>query len=87
MVETDAKWLRFILQQLLSNAIKYSAGSKGKVTVSAFTGENGRSYKESTGMGLYLVKEIAEQLNHEIRLESEVGRGTSVQIVFPNALN
>ncbi|MCG7409620.1 sensor histidine kinase [Paenibacillus sp. ACRRX] len=117
VVETDAKWLRFILQQVLSNAIKYSAGSREKVTVSAFTeeravileikdhgigipksdlsrvfrpfftGENGRAYKESTGMGLYLVQEVIDRLNHEIRLASEAGVGTTVQIVFPYALN
>lgn len=33
-VQTDAKWLRFIIQQVLSNAIKYSAGSHKKVTIS-----------------------------------------------------
>ncbi|OAO89124.1 hypothetical protein AXX17_ATUG04120 [Arabidopsis thaliana] len=100
--ETDAKWLRFIIQQLISNAITYSAGSKTKVTFSAyaqnkavilsiedrgvgipesdlkrvfdpfFTGENGRTFKESTGMGLYLVKEVAELLHHQVEMESEL---------------
>ncbi|GIP32208.1 HAMP domain-containing sensor histidine kinase [Paenibacillus sp. J2TS4] len=116
-VETDAKWLRFILQQLLSNAIKYSAGNREKVTVAAssqnravileikdrgvgipssdlsrvfypfYTGENGRQFKESTGMGLYLVKEVIEKLNHEIEIQSEVGQGTTVRIRFPYAVH
>ncbi|MDR2992907.1 MAG: sensor histidine kinase, partial [Bacillus cereus] len=50
-----------------------------------YTGENGRKFKESTGMGLYLVKEVCEKLNHKIELESEVGKGTKVRIIFPYA--
>lgn len=113
-VQSDAKWLRFVLLQLLSNAIKYSAGSGNKVTVKAFmtddgrrvmlevrdrgvgipksdmtrvfepfyTGENGRKLKESTGMGLYLVREVARKLGHSIQLESEPGKGTIVRLIF-----
>ncbi|WP_337102780.1 sensor histidine kinase [Paenibacillus sp. YIM B09110] len=114
-VESDGKWLRFILQQLIANAINYSAGSKQKVTVSAktddrsvilevidqgagipasdlsrvfqpfFTGENGRRFKESTGMGLYIVKLVLDKMNHDIRLQSKVGEGTTVRITFPYA--
>lgn len=114
-VETDAKWLVFMLDQLLSNAIKYSTGTHEKVTIAAFrqgesvvlevqdkgvgiptadlprvfraffTGENGREFKESTGMGLYLVKEVAEKLNHSVEIQSEEGKGTIVQIIFPYA--
>jgi signal transduction histidine kinase len=113
-VQTDAKWLRFIMLQLLSNAIKYSAGTGLKVTIQAhrsedhrqvvleitdrgmgipksdmkrvfdpfYTGENGRKLKESTGMGLYLVKEVVHKMNHRIELESEPGRGTTVRLIF-----
>ncbi|WP_410993492.1 sensor histidine kinase [Bacillus cereus] len=112
-VETDRKWLRFIVNQILSNAIKYSAGSRNNITIVAFqngksivleiqdhgvgipkediprvfhpfyTGENGRKFKESTGMGLYLVKNIIERLNHKIEIESEIKKGTKVRIIFP----
>ncbi|MED3624643.1 sensor histidine kinase [Neobacillus thermocopriae] len=47
-----------------------------------FTGKNGRLYHESTGMGLYLVKNIMSKLQHEIELESEVGNGTTFKIYF-----
>jgi two-component system, OmpR family, sensor histidine kinase YxdK len=47
-----------------------------------FTGTNGRLYHESTGMGLYLVKEIMNKLQHGLNLESEVGQGTTIQIFF-----
>lgn len=35
-VESDAKWLLFVLGQLVTNAIKYSAGNQLKVTISAW---------------------------------------------------
>ena len=115
IVETDRKWLRFIINQVVSNAIKYSAGSRKNVTIASFeeersiileiqdrgvgipqedlprvfrpfyTGENGRKFKESTGMGLYLVKSIIERMEHEIEIKSEVGKGTKIRIIFPYA--
>ncbi|MBW3496600.1 HAMP domain-containing sensor histidine kinase [Bacillus sp. FDAARGOS_1420] len=115
IVETDRKWLGFMTNQILSNAIKYSAGSRTDITIAVwkteqsiffeiqdqgvgiskedlprvfrpfYTGGNGRKFKESTGMGLYLVKNITEKLHHEIEIESEVGIGTRIQIIFPYA--
>ncbi|MGE7870787.1 sensor histidine kinase [Bacillus paramycoides] len=114
-VETDKKWLRFVIHQVISNAIKYSAGSRQNVTITTleeersvileiqdhgvgipkedlprvfrpfYTGINGRKFKESTGMGLYLVKNIIKRLEHEIEISSEVGKGTTVRIIFPYA--
>lgn len=47
-----------------------------------FTGENGRRYLESTGMGLYLSKDILNRLGHSIYVESTEGVGTTINIVF-----
>lgn len=47
-----------------------------------FTGENGRNFQESTGMGLYLVKQIVDKLGHSIEIESSVSNGTTVRIIF-----
>ncbi|MGY4688679.1 HAMP domain-containing histidine kinase [Salibacterium sp. K-3] len=47
-----------------------------------FTGANGRLYHESTGMGLFLVKEIMDKLHHQIELESQEGYGTTFTIYF-----
>ncbi|MFB5760121.1 sensor histidine kinase [Paenibacillus medicaginis] len=110
--ESDEKWLFFMISQIIINAVKYSAGSGEKVTISSytsrseaiieirdrgvgipasdikrvfdpfFTGDNGRGFRESTGMGLYLVKEAANRLGHRIELESQVGSGTTVRIIF-----
>lgn len=111
-VASDEKWLSFVVNQLLTNAVRYSAGKSNKVTIRAyergasvllevqdygigippedihrvfkpyFTGENGRKYPESTGMGLYLVKEICGRLEHSVEMESVVGEGTTVRIVL-----
>ena len=51
-----------------------------------FTGENGRKYKQSTGIGLYICKVISEKLGHEILIESEEGNGTKLQIKYLSKL-
>lgn len=105
-VVTDEKWMVFVIEQILSNAIKYtSSGSisicmeSGCLTVSdtgigilkedlprifekGYTGYNGRSDKKASGIGLYLVKEILHKLGHKILVESEVGEGTKVKVLF-----
>jgi len=45
-----------------------------------FTGYNGRTDKKSTGIGLYLCKQILNKLSHTIEVESVVGKGTKVKI-------
>ena len=47
-----------------------------------FTGENGRNFQESTGMGLYLVKQICDKLGHRVEIESTINKGTTVRIIF-----
>lgn len=47
-----------------------------------FTGEQGRQYRESTGMGLYLVREVCRRLDHKVELESAWGEGTTVRLIF-----
>lgn len=47
-----------------------------------FTGEQGREHHEATGMGLYLVYEIMQELDHGIEIESELGVGTTVTLII-----
>ncbi|WP_042161744.1 sensor histidine kinase [Paenibacillus gorillae] len=111
-VASDDKWLSFIIAQLITNAVRYTAGKGTKVYFNAylsgeqtllevrdegigipksdlpkvfdayFTGENGRRYEESTGMGLYLVRQICEKLGHTVEINSVAGEGTTVTIRF-----
>lgn len=105
-VITDRKWLLVIIEQLLSNSLKYTStggieiyfkdqtlyikdsgiGIKNsdvlRVFERGFSGYNGHLTQQSSGLGLYLSKKIAEQLGHKITLHSEVGQGTTVAIRF-----
>ena len=114
IVQTDAKWMRFVFNQLIANAIKYSRSKPGNKTLwinvfedeegwhvvikdegvgipqhdlprvfdAFFTGENGRTFSESTGMGLYLAKQVCDRLGHRLNIQSKAGRGTAVRVTF-----
>ena len=111
-VVTDGKWFSFVVEQVLSNALKYtkegsisiygtdeSGGcvTKGcsylviedtgigieesdlpRIFERGFTGYNGRLENKSTGIGLYLCRQIMDRLGLSIRVESKRGRGTKV---------
>ena len=47
-----------------------------------FTGQNGRLVPESTGMGLYFVRQVLARLGHTVEVQSAVGRGTAITITF-----
>jgi two-component system, OmpR family, sensor histidine kinase YxdK len=47
-----------------------------------FTGENGRKFGESTGIGLYIVKKVCDNLEHKVEIESALDKGTKVRIIF-----
>ena len=110
---SDAKWVEFIINQVIINAVKFSIANKGKVSIfskinennivltiedngvgisekdidrvfeKGFTGENGRKFGKSTGIGLYLCKKLCDKLGIGINLTSKEGLGTKVNIVFP----
>ncbi|MGL4799521.1 MAG: sensor histidine kinase, partial [Cellulosilyticaceae bacterium] len=113
VVYSDYKWLVFILNQLVSNSIKYTEKSKSTLKIEAvkmphkivltladegvgidekelskvcdkgFTGEKGRKYREATGMGLYLSKKLCEKLGVGMEIQSTLGVGTTVSLIFP----
>ena len=49
-----------------------------------FCSENGESGRKSTGMGLYLVKQLADDLKIRVDLNSEYGKGFAVSFSFPD---
>jgi len=103
-IVTDKKWFMIILEQVLSNSLKYTQtggieiycqgdtlylkdtglGIKDsdilRVFERGFSGYNGRLTHQSSGLGLYLSKKIANQLGNSLALESQVGEGTTVKI-------
>lgn len=114
IVLTDEKWNKFMLEQIINNAVKYSMDKENKknilfkidkvedkVTLKIidegvgiskqdllrvfepfFTGENGRKFKDASGIGLYICSLIAKNLNHKLEIESELGKGTTVIVTY-----
>lgn len=106
-VLTDSKWFSFILEQIITNAVKYSDKNSEinitykngalsfvdhgigiaqndlpRVFEKGFTGENGRIYGESTGMGLYMVQRIAKILDIKVAISSIEKKETKVTLTF-----
>lgn len=48
-----------------------------------FTGDNGRSHKHSTGLGLWLVWRLATKMSVEVSVDSAEGEGFAVTLGFP----
>lgn len=48
-----------------------------------FTGDATDSRKKATGMGLYLTKRMADELNLKLEAESQWGEGMTMRILFP----
>ena len=48
-----------------------------------FTGDATDSRKKATGMGLYLTKRMADDLNLKLEAESQRGEGMTMRILFP----
>lgn len=113
-VYTDAKWLEFILNQIINNSIKYkrdNVNSYIKINVvneenkvllivedngigikredisrvfdRTFTGHNGRIRTKSTGIGLFIAKNLCNKLGHNIEVNSTYNEYTRVIISFP----
>ena len=53
-----------------------------KIFDKGYSGFNGRLNQKSSGIGLYIVKKVVEYLGHKLKVESEIGRGTTMTIIF-----
>lgn len=108
-VLTDSKLLSIMIEQILSNALKYT--EDGKITISfdkekstlsimdtgigirdedlvkifdrGYSGFNGRVNHKSSGLGLFLVREISKILKLRVEVKSKLGQGSEFLIIFP----
>lgn len=71
---------------VFDNGIGIPAQDIPRVFDKAFTGENGRKYAKSTGIGLYLVHQLCTKMGLSVSVSSEVGVGTEVTITFSESM-
>jgi two-component system phosphate regulon sensor histidine kinase PhoR len=113
IIEFDHNVFRIIVENLITNAIRYSqAGSpimvslehdgsfirlivsdkgcgipeaaRDKIFDKLFRAENAKEMnRDGTGLGLYIVKSVAEKAGAKIRFESRDGEGTTFYVSIP----
>ena len=66
----------------LINGIGIKESDLKQVFNKTFTGENGRTKGKSTGMGLFIAKNMCDKLGHKIEIESALNKYTRVYISF-----
>ena len=69
------------------NGIGIKEADLPRIFDKSFTGDNGRTSAKSTGMGLYIVKKLCDQMGHKISVESEEGVYTEVKIAIGASLD
>jgi signal transduction histidine kinase len=111
-VKIDSKLIQVVLQNLISNAIKYTpekgfieisanagkneilievkdsgmgipAGQQNKIFTNLFRAENAQKKTTGSGIGLYMIKTLLEQVGGKIRFESEEKKGTTFYVGIP----
>ncbi len=65
------------------NGIGIAEEDISRIFDKGFTGKNGRKYKKSTGIGLYLSRKLCSKMNMEIFAASSLQSGTTIKIIFP----
>jgi signal transduction histidine kinase len=65
------------------NGCGIAAADLPRVCERGFTGQNGRSQRRSTGLGLYLVATLCKKMGLGVSVDSQEGAWTEVRIAFP----
>ena len=110
---TDEKWMAFVVEQILSNCIKYTTAGTicikyepqenclritdtgigireddiPRIFERGYTGYNGHMDKRSTGIGLYLCRQVLDQLGYRIEVSSKLGEGSTFLIFLQSYKN
>ncbi|MCE5039363.1 sensor histidine kinase [Staphylococcus auricularis] len=84
-------WIDFDSHQnqlkIADNGIGISQADKPKIFDRGYSGYNGRLNDKSSGIGLFIVKQIANRLQHKVEVESELNEGATFTITFPQQTN
>lgn len=80
MVEQGAQGVSLTIRD---NGIGIKESEQKRIFEKGFTGSNGRANRSSTGIGLYLSRELCRKLGIEISVASVSGEYTAVTLFFP----
>jgi len=78
-IKTDSNYVLYVRD----NGIGVRSCDLPYIFEKGFTGDSGEDRKKATGMGLYLAREIAKDLNLTLHVDSRPGQGFEMQISFP----
>jgi signal transduction histidine kinase len=90
--QKDASWLKVEIETKESGCI-LSFTDNGKGIPPEYQSRvfdmfyRATSERSGSGLGLYIVKEMTERIGGTVRLESELGVGTSLRLTFPSLAN
>lgn len=73
---------QYVWLTITDNGIGIPEKDLARIFEKGFTGENGRSYGASTGMGLYLCRRLCDKMEMDIRIQSAKEQGTEAAIRF-----
>lgn len=71
-----------VVLHIKDNGIGIMESDLPNVFKKSYTGENGRKHAKSTGMGLYIVKMLCDELGHAVSICSKEDEYTEVMIMF-----
>jgi len=80
---SSAKKANSVMLIIEDNGVGIIDKDINRVFEKGFTGENGRRFSKSTGIGLYLCEKLCSKLGLKIAIDSEVNKGTKVTLLFP----
>lgn len=72
-----------VVLDVRDNGCGIAAADVGRVFERGFTGTNGRTHAKSTGLGLYLVRNLCEKMGLAVSIASVQDQWTCVSISFP----
>lgn len=72
-----------LVMTIKDNGVGINEKDINRVFEKGFTGENGRLFGKSTGIGLYLCNKLCNKLGLGLTLSSKVNEGTEVKLIFP----
>lgn len=82
-VEHEQSAHEYVVLDVCDNGCGIAASDLERVFDRGFTGENGRNFAKSTGLGLYLVQSLCKKMGLDVHIASKQSAWTKVSIYFP----